>query len=35
MVKMLEIGWRKSDIDKLEKIWWQIHDDQGNLRDAK
>ena len=27
----LSIGWSKNDIDGLENLWWQYHDDQGNL----
>jgi len=27
----LSIGWRKSDLDDLQRIWWQWHDDDGNL----
>lgn len=27
----LEIGWLKSQLDDLERLWWQYHDDQGNL----
>jgi hypothetical protein len=28
----LELGWRKSDLDFLEALWWQHHDDRGELR---
>jgi len=28
----LEIGWRKSDLDALEKLWWEHHDDNGKLK---
>lgn len=31
MKKCLDIGWKKSDLDKLEEIWWSIHDDNGKL----
>jgi hypothetical protein len=27
----LKIGWRKEDLDALERLWWQYHDDQGRL----
>lgn len=35
MVKMLEIGWSRNDLDALEKIWWSIHNSDGKLRQAK
>jgi hypothetical protein len=28
----LELGWRKSDLDALEAMWWKYHDHRGNLR---
>jgi hypothetical protein len=28
----LAIGWKKSDLDFLESLWWKYHDDYGNLR---
>lgn len=28
----LSIGWRKSDLDALESLWWQYHDDRGQWR---
>lgn len=27
----LELGWRKSDLDFLEALWWRYHDDSGRL----
>ena len=27
----LKLGWRKSDLDELEKLWWKWHDDNGSL----
>lgn len=27
----LRIGWPKSDLDFLESLWWQYHDDNGRL----
>lgn len=27
----LEIGWKKEQLDALEKIWWDFHDGNGNL----
>ena len=27
----LEIGYKKSDINGLESLWWRFHDDNGNL----
>jgi hypothetical protein len=28
----LEIGWQKSDLDALENLWWEYHDERGNLK---
>ena len=28
----LEIGWNKSDIDRLEQLWWLYHTDEGELQ---
>jgi hypothetical protein len=27
----LQIGWPRSDLDRLESLWWKYHDDNGNL----
>lgn len=27
----LKIGWPKQSLDELEAIWWEFHDDFGNL----
>lgn len=27
----LKIGWKKSQLDDLEKLWWKYHDNNGNL----
>lgn len=27
----LSIGWKRSDIDALEALWWRYHDDYGRL----
>lgn len=27
----LSIGWGKHELDDLEQIWWQWHDENGNL----
>jgi hypothetical protein len=27
----LDLGWRKSDLDVLEALWWKYHDDQGTI----
>lgn len=27
----LSIGWSRADLDELERIWWQWHDENGNL----
>lgn len=31
----LSIGWPKDDLDGLEALWWQYHDDYGKLRRGK
>jgi hypothetical protein len=31
----LRLGWKKSQLDRLEEIWWEFHDDNGKLRDAR
>ena len=28
----LIIGWQKSQLNALEDLWWQYHDDSGALR---
>lgn len=25
----LRLGWAKSDLDDLERLWWEYHDDYG------
>jgi len=27
----LDMGWEKSALDGLEKIWWEYHDDVGSF----
>lgn len=27
----LTLGWPKSALDKLEQLWWDHHDERGNL----
>jgi hypothetical protein len=27
----LSIGWPKTDLDELERLWYQYHDDNGKL----
>lgn len=31
LAECLRLGWRKTDLDFLEALWWKYHDDQGNL----
>jgi hypothetical protein len=31
----LSIGWTKSDLDALEHLWWECHDDHGRLIQPK
>jgi len=28
------LGWQESDLDFLENLWWQYHDDNGRLLKA-
>lgn len=35
LVFCLSIGWPKSDLDDLEKLWWKGHDWRGRLRSVK
>lgn len=27
----LSIGWRKDELDELERLWWRYHDRHGKL----
>jgi hypothetical protein len=27
----LSIGWKKRDLDRLERLWWEHHDRYGQL----
>ncbi len=31
----LLIGWDKGTLDALENLWWEHHDDYGNMKEAK
>ena len=31
LVCCLEAGWEKKDLAALEKLWWDNHDNHGNL----
>jgi hypothetical protein len=31
LVKCLELGWRKDQLNALEKTWWKFHDENGLL----
>lgn len=35
LVACLRIGWRKTDLDLLEDLWWAHHDEKGNLKPPK
>jgi hypothetical protein len=26
-----QIGWAKESLDRLQALWWEYHDDDGNL----
>lgn len=32
LVFCIRIGWPKSDLDRLDALWWEYHDEQGNLK---
>lgn len=29
----VRVGWDKSKLDALERLWWEHHDRNGNLKD--
>lgn len=31
MQYLLTIGWKKEELPFLEKLWWSIRDDNGNI----
>lgn len=31
LASCIRLGWRKSDLDALEALWWKYHDARGNL----
>lgn len=31
LAECLRLGWSRDQLDALEALWWQYHDDQGNL----
>jgi hypothetical protein len=35
LIYCLSIGWDKSALDGLEKIWWTYKDGNGNLKRSK
>lgn len=28
----IEIGFNKKNINELDKLWWKLHDNKGNLK---
>lgn len=32
MAKCLELGWSRAALDELEKLWWQCHLRNGELK---
>ena len=28
----LKISWSRDDLDRLEEVWWEYHDEDGNLK---
>ena len=35
LVSCVRLGWRRTDLDALERLWWQYHDDDGRLTCAR
>lgn len=35
LAECLRLGWDRSDLDWLEALWWQYHDDNGQLISAR
>jgi hypothetical protein len=31
LASCVRLGWKTSDLDRLEALWWKYHDAQGNL----
>lgn len=31
----LKIGWPKSSLERLQELWWEYHDDEGNIMDPE
>jgi hypothetical protein len=31
----LSIGWSKDTLNDLENLWWQYHDERGNLKEFR
>ena len=31
LIFCLSIGWKKEQLDALEKLWWEFHDENGNM----
>lgn len=31
LIYCLRIGWKKSDLDALQSLWWQYHDEHGRF----
>jgi hypothetical protein len=31
LAQCVDIGWPKSSLDELAKLWWKYHDDRGKL----
>jgi hypothetical protein len=34
LVACLRMGWGKDSLDALEALWWEHHDERGNLKPA-
>jgi len=33
MSHLLKIGWPKSSLDELERLWWTVRDNRGNVKE--
>ena len=31
LTECLRIGWTRQDLDRLERLWWRYHDENGHL----
>lgn len=34
LAECLRLGWKRTDLDWLETLWWKYHDEHGRLIEA-